>query len=195
MKRKLYLIFTLFIFSVVELKAQNIDLKILVALNDKPNNSDKYWKTITNTVIPVTIISPATMFLYSIKTKDNKLKNKSYQAVGAVALNSILTFSLKYSIKRQRPYINNDNIYKKTKVGKLSFPSGHTSTAFATATNVTLAFPKWYVAVPAYTWAAACGYSRLYLGVHYPSDVLAGALIGTLSSLAVYKINSKITGK
>ncbi|MCC6722420.1 MAG: phosphatase PAP2 family protein [Bacteroidia bacterium] len=135
------------------------------------------------------------MFLYSIKTKDNKLKNKSYQAVGAVALNSILTFSLKYSIKRQRPYINNDNIYKKTKVGKLSFPSGHTSTAFATATNVTLAFPKWYVAVPAYTWAAACGYSRLYLGVHYPSDVLAGALIGTLSSLAVYKINSKITGK
>jgi membrane-associated phospholipid phosphatase len=53
----------------------------------------------------------------------------------------------------------------------LSFPSQHTSFAFATATALSLQYRKWWVVVPAYTWAAMVGYSRLYLGQHYPSDV------------------------
>ena len=63
-----------------------------------------------------------------------------------------------------------------------SFPSGHTSFAFCTASSLSICFPRWYVVAPAYAWASAVGYSRLYLGMHYPTDVLAGAIIGAASA-------------
>jgi len=49
-------------------------------------------------------------------------------------------------------------------------------------------YPKWYVIVPAYSWAAFIGYSRMHLGMHYPFDVLAGAIIGTGISLVSFKV-------
>jgi membrane-associated phospholipid phosphatase len=74
-------------------------------------------------------------------------------------------------------------------------PSGHTSSAFSTATSLSLNFRKWYVVAPAYTYAAAVGYSRMYLGVHYPSDVLVGALLGSGTAYLTWKINKKLQNK
>ena len=59
-----------------------------------------------------------------------------------------------------------------------SFPSGHTATAFALATSLCVKYPKWYVIGPSALWACSVGMSRMNEGVHYPSDVLAGAVIG-----------------
>jgi undecaprenyl-diphosphatase len=62
-----------------------------------------------------------------------------------------------------------------------SFPSGHTATAFAGATALSALAPR---AAPAfYLLAAAIAYSRLYVGVHFPLDVLGGALIGIATAL------------
>ena len=62
-----------------------------------------------------------------------------------------------------------------------SFPSGHTATAFAAATVLSALVPR---AAPAfYVLAAAIGYSRLYVGVHWPLDVVAGAVIGVATAL------------
>ena len=62
-----------------------------------------------------------------------------------------------------------------------SFPSGHTATSFACATVIALLVPR---AAPfVYLLALAIGYSRLYVGVHWPSDVLGGAIIGVLTAL------------
>jgi undecaprenyl-diphosphatase len=62
-----------------------------------------------------------------------------------------------------------------------SFPSGHTATAFAGATMLSLIVPR---AAPAfYVLAAAIGYSRLYVGVHFPLDVVGGVVIGVATAL------------
>ena len=62
-----------------------------------------------------------------------------------------------------------------------SFPSGHASTSFACATVLALLEPR--LRVPALVLAAAIAFSRLYVGVHYPTDVLAGAVLGTATGL------------
>jgi membrane-associated phospholipid phosphatase len=93
----------------------------------------------------------------------------------------------KITINRPRPYTTYPSlIFNKGKVGDHSFPSGHTTAAFATATSLSLAFPKWYVIAPSYAYAAAIAYSRMYLGVHYPTDVLGGIISGAGSSLFVF---------
>ena len=84
---------------------------------------------------------------------------------------------------------------QQAKAGSWSFPSGHTSSAFALATSLSIVYPKWYVIVPSYLWASSVGYSRMHLGVHYPSDVLAGALVGTGSAFLSHALNKCIHKK
>ena len=118
-----------------------------------------------------------------------------HRAVGCVtglsfATAFALTEGLKWTVQRPRPYIAwPDELHPVRTTFGYSFPSGHTSLTFATATSLCLCYPKWYVIVPSVIWAAGVGFSRLYLGVHYPSDVLTGALIGTASAVLVYNLS------
>lgn len=170
--------------------AQNIDIDLLREIHTPTSlPGDKYQQFISDSHYAVCLGVPLTMGVAGLIEQDEDLCFKAVEIGVASAVNLGLCHILKSSIDRTRPYDQYTDILKKSDGGSGSFPSGHTSSAFATATSLSLNVPKWYVIVPAYTWAASVGYSRMYLGVHYPSDVLAGALLGSASAWLTYKLN------
>lgn len=111
------------------------------------------------------------------------------------------TMLLKRLLKRPRPYAllpeirarrSSDIVGVKVK-DPYAFPSGHTAVAFAMITSLSLSHPQWYVMAPGYAWAAAIGMSRIWLGLHYPSDVLGGVLLGAAASVGIHLLRHAIT--
>lgn len=70
--------------------------------------------------------------------------------------------------------------------GRFGFPSNHASNGFAVATMLALIFRRPLVIFSAFLWAIGSCYSRMYLGVHYPSDILTGAAIGALAAVGLW---------
>jgi membrane-associated phospholipid phosphatase len=193
--KKIGLYFLLFLFT-VNCLAQNADINLLKEINLNRNSSlDPSFRFITNTASPISISTPLIFFTVGLIHKDSALKRKGINIGGTVLIASILSTALKYSINRDRPFVTYPFIEKATLADSPSFPSGHTSTAFATATSLSMAFPKWYVIAPSYLWAGTVGYSRMQLGVHYPSDVLAGAILGSGSAFLTCTLNKWINKK
>jgi membrane-associated phospholipid phosphatase len=107
---------------------------------------------------------------------DRPRRSSWRRATRAVLATYALNTLLKLLLRRRRPELPGLPPLIDTPTA-LSFPSAHASTAFAGA----LAYSRLGVpAPPLYGLAAALAYSRLYLGVHYPSDIVAGALLGTV---------------
>ena len=102
----------------------------------------------------------------------------------AVAIADISAAGLKLVFDRERPssrYPEPRPLVHAPTDG--SFPSGHAATSFAAATVLTFAWPRWW---PAFLLLAlAIGFSRVYVGVHYPLDVVGGAVLGILVATAL----------
>ncbi len=182
--RKLLMLVTLFIclFTTVT-QAQSIaELNTLRRIN--PNNPNSaVWNSLSNTSKYISVGVPVGYFVAGLMHDDKALKQKAAYTAAAILLNTASTTLLKNVIKRERPYNSYTGIFPDKIESDYAFPSGHTSSAFATATSLAIATKKWYVAVPAFAWSAGVGYSRIYLGQHYPSDVIMGALVGSSSAL------------
>jgi undecaprenyl-diphosphatase len=89
---------------------------------------------------------------------------------------------VKQAVKRDRPCEIVPAVHRRVRPSdRFSFPSGHTAGAFVMATLVAGLYPALFPLAAG--WALAVGFSRVYLGVHYPTDVLAGMSIGILSAL------------
>ncbi len=102
---------------------------------------------------------------------------------------------LKNIVARTRPYIAVDGLHRIIEAqSDYSFPSGHTACSFAAAVVVFLMCPR-KVGAPVLVLAFLISLSRLYVGVHFPTDVLGGAVIGTAAALLAYWICGKLWEK
>ena len=176
-----------------KLNAQNIDINLLRNINlHRDQSLDPTFKLISNTAVPMSVATPVLIYSVGLIKNNQNLKKKAVFIGETFLVSTFISTAMKYSFKRERPFKTYTYLDKESDSGSYSFPSGHTSSAFSTATSLSMAFPKWYVIAPSFVWASAVGYSRMDLGVHYPSDVLAGAIVGSGSAYLTYKINKWI---
>lgn len=184
------LLIVLFLLISVSSFSQNIDIRLLrTVYSSNELRADNFMKFVSDSNNGMVLGIPITVGIAGLIKHDEKLMNCAGQLIVASAINLGATLALKYSINRERPFLTYSDIKNKSYEGSPSFPSGHTSSAFATATSLSLNFPKWYVIVPSYLWAGTVGYSRMYLGVHYPGDVLGGIITGTGCAFLTFKLN------
>lgn len=123
---------------------------------------------------------PVALFTIGHINDDRDLAVAGFTTAAGMASSGILgELILKNVIRRERPYhvIEGTRLISEGASG-FSFPSGHTSSTFGLATGLSLHFPKWYVIGPSFLYATIVALSRPYLGAHYPTDLLGGAILG-----------------
>ncbi len=109
-------------------------------------------------------------------------------ALGAMVLGLLVTnVTIKPLVERARPWLDWPILPLVTEKDPNSFPSGHTCAAFAAGMVWLRALPWRWGRTAAPVLAVCMGLSRLYVGVHYPTDVLMGALIGALCAWIVWR--------
>ena len=108
---------------------------------------------------------------------DEDRRDQWLRATSVVGFSYAANIALKYVVRRKRPHVEGFPALTKT-VTTLSFPSAHSTTAFAAARVFSSLLPPWATG-PLYTVATAMAVSRVALGVHYPTDVIAGAALGS----------------
>ena len=188
--------FFLLFFSTLNIQAQHTDIDWLRRIHVERNTSlDGTMKFISHSEYVIGIGTPLAVCATGLIRKDKKTLEKGIEMSVAMIANTGATYIIKRIVNRDRPAQTYSFIKPLENEQFHSFPSGHTSNAFVLATSLSLNFPKWYVIAPAYVWASSVGYSRMHMGVHYPSDVFAGALLGAGSAIVTHKANQWLQKK
>lgn len=121
------------------------------------------------------------------------LSSKKYRKIGVMAISALILATLlgqglmKHLVQRSRPFIDYPALKSIISAPSgYSFPSGHTTSSFAVAAVLAKKIKKYQIVF--WILAFSISFSRLYLLVHYPSDVIVGAILGLLCSLIVLKV-------
>ena len=173
------------------------DRSLLTAINfDGPTGYDFFWAMYSDkwTWIPFMLV-----IVYCLLRPGNW--RHRLLMVGSVALlfvlsDFVVSSFIKNVVCRPRPshdpavmdllsYVNG------YRGGAYGFPSNHASNGFAAATFLALLLRNRWVTLSAFLWAIGSCYSRMYLGVHYPSDILCGAMLGIVFAIIIFFLYKK----
>ena len=169
------------------------DTELFLFLNKLGNTSwDGFWRIVTEKWSSIPIYAVLLYLIY----KHYGLKGTLIILV-SVALMITATDQLsnlfKHGIKRPRPCqvesLRETMRYVAERCGRYGYFSAHAASSMAAAVFLGLSLKKWYVYLPFLLlfWSAVVAYSRIYLGVHYPLDIITGMLIGSLLGWGFYK--------
>lgn len=190
-----FVFFTVFAFGYAHCFAQNLDVDILKGINPRYPKS-LYWRNTSNSAYYAAGAASFGTLIYGFISNDATAKHNAVETFINLGASVLVTNIIKVGVNRTRPADRYpDLIFVNSPTHNQSFPSGHTSLAFATATTLSMQYNKWYVTVPAFAWATSVGYSRMYLGKHYPTDVLAGAAVGIGTAYVGHWFNKKLFQK
>ena len=176
--------------------AQNTDINILRKMNGEQNSlSISISQVLSDYTSLLVYFGIFILFILSFIKKEIQFTRSAFYVLSSVLIADLVSYIIKISVQRQRPYHTYLDIVKNGYGGNYSFPSGHTTEAFAFATAISLTYRKWYIIIPVYLWACLVGFARMNLGTHYPSDVLGGIIIGSGCSLLIFQVNQWLINK
>ncbi len=166
------------------------DARMLHSINSCSGKGlTNFNKFVSDSEIFLLIGIPIGIGVYGAVTHDDAKIDQALSIGVSVVSSYVVSTLMKVIIQKQRPYDKYPGyIVARERENSYAFPSGHTMSAFGLATSLTLNYKKWYIIAPAYAWASAIGYSRMQLGVHYPSDVFAGAILGSACAWGSYEL-------
>ena len=166
--------------------AQNKDEKIFLIIYNNFLNS--FWTILLRYMSKMGdgyLLFITVIFGHFISDNSNQFMTV---ALFSIVLDKVIYLSLKKTLKRQRPFIKIKSLNSKhVPFDEFSFPSGHTGSATVLTLLVYYFFPISFFPIFLF-WAILVGLSRIHLGVHYPSDILAGAIIGYINFIICFRL-------
>lgn len=179
----------------------DIDKQLMLALNGSDSlYMDGVMKIFTTTAVWI----PVALVLLFVVLKNNTLRN-SFLVILAVVLtivacDQISSGIIKPLVGRLRPshdpeFMHLIDTFNSYRSGSYSFTSSHACNSFGLFIIISLLIRNRTLSLTLLLWACINSYSRVYLGVHYPGDILCGAILGTLIGSTVYLIYSFIHRK
>ena len=172
----------------------NIDRYMLLSLN---GSDSLFWDGCMLVYTSMGVWIPLAIMLLYVLLKNNNIKD-FFLLIVLIAVVATLTDTISSGIckpffERWRP--TNDpmlmyavDVVNETRGGRYGFTSSHAANSFGIATFVSLLIRNRALSVSLFIWAAMNAFTRIYLGVHYPGDILAGTLIGIVVGGLVYRL-------